>query len=383
MPVQRLIDAMEEIAPARYAEPWDNVGLLLGDPAAPLSGSILLTIDLTERVLEEAVEAGASAIIAYHPPIWVPLKRLTTGDTRQRMLLTCAARGIAIYSPHTALDAAPGGVTDWLCEALSASDEPGRIAGDCRALEPHARLTPTQELKLVTFVPPDHADALRSALATAGAGIIGAYTQCSFNVPGSGTFFGDEDTTPAVGERGRLEQVAEIRLEMVCSRAALPIAIETLRRFHPYEEPAVDVYELVASPERSVGAGRRVTLDQPATLRELGERMKERVGCPVVKLAAAGSADSDAQVRMVGVCPGAGASLAPAAARENCEAFVTGEMKHHEVLEHVQAGMSILLGGHTATERGYLPRLAERLRAALPGAQVAVSARDRSPLIPL
>lgn len=381
MRVQNLIEAMERIAPARYAEPWDNVGLLVGDPEAALKGPVVLTIDLTERVLAEAVDAQAAAIVAYHPPIWAPLKRLTKSDARQRIILECAARSIAIYSPHTALDAAPGGVTDWLCEALSASDEPGRIAGDCRALQPHTRASAEQELKIVTFVPPDSADALRSALATAGAGIIGEYTQCSFNVQGSGTFFGSDSAAPVVGERGRLERVVEIRIEMVCSRAALPIAMETLRRFHPYEEPAVDVYELLPRPERSVGAGRRVTLDQPATLRQLGERMKERVGCTMVKLAAVD--DPDAEVRMVGVCPGAGASLAPAAAGEHCEAFVTGEMKHHEVLEQLHGGMSILLGGHTSTERGYLPRLAKRLGEDLDGARVQVSERDRSPLIPV
>jgi len=381
MRVQSLIDAMEQVAPARYAEPWDNVGLLVGDPEAPLKGPILLTIDLTERVLEEAVLARAAAIVAYHPPIFAPLKRLTRDDARQRIVLTCAARNIAIYSPHTALDAAPGGVTDWLCECLSASDEPGRIAGDCRALQPHIRTDAGQELKIVTFVPPDHADALRSALATAGAGIIGDYTQCSFTMQGSGTFFGADSTTPAIGERGRLERIVEIRIEMVCSKAALPIAMETLRRFHPYEEPAVDVYELLPRPERSVGAGRRVTLDQPATLRQLGERMKDRVGCAMVKLAAV--EDPDAEVRMVGVCPGAGASLAPAAAAEHCEAFVTGEMKHHEVMEQLHGGMSILLGGHTSTERGYLPRLAHRLTDHLDGATVQVSDRDRSPLIPV
>ncbi|MFG0284842.1 MAG: Nif3-like dinuclear metal center hexameric protein [Phycisphaerales bacterium JB039] len=381
MRVQDLMDVMEQIAPSRYAESWDNTGLVLGDPEVPVTGPIVLAIDLSAQVLEEAVAKRASAMVVYHPPIWTPLKRMTTLDARQRLLLTCAARNIALYSPHTALDAAPGGVTDWLCEALSGSDTPGRIAGDCRALLPHTGLEPSQELKIVTFVPPDHADAVRSALATAGAGMIGQYTQCSFNLQGSGTFFGSDESSPVVGERGRLERIVEIRMEMVCSRAALPIALETLRRFHPYEEPAIDVYELIARPERSGGAGRRITLDRPATLRELGQRMKDRIGCAMVKLAAV--ADPDAEVRMVGVCPGAGASLAEPAARESCEAFVTGEMKHHEVLASVNRGVSILLGGHTATERGYLPRLRDRLAAALPQARIEVSEQDRSPLIPV
>src|SRR5262249_16907459 len=156
---------------------------------------------------------------------------------------------------------------------------------------------------------------------------------------------GDE-SSPTVGAKGRLESVAEHRLEMVCSRAALPLAIETLRRFHPYEEPAVDVYELVARPQRQGGPGRRLTLDQPAAMPELCVRLKRHLGITMVKLARAGE---DRPVKRIGVCAGSGSDLATLARAEGCEIYVTGEMTHHEVLAQLNEGMSVILAGHTNT----------------------------------
>jgi dinuclear metal center YbgI/SA1388 family protein len=375
MNIADLVQAMERVAPRRYAQSWDNVGLLLGDARAPLAGPVLLAIDMTEAVVDEA--GAGSVIVAYHPPVWAPLKRITAEDPKQRVLLTAARQGIAVYSPHTSLDAVPGGITDWLCEGLSGGEE-GKVAGDLRALEPHHCLDEHQEVKLVTFVPEGEADRLRNALASAGAGIIGAYTVCSFGVRGTGTFFGEEGTNPAVGRSGRLERAEELRLEMVCSRAALPLAMETLAEFHPYEEPAVDVYELLPRPVRRAGAGRRVVLDRPATITELADRLKGHLGVPVVKIAP--SRAEGEPLTHVGVCPGAGSSLAGPAMRAGCEVFVTGEMKHHEVLEAVQHGMGIILAGHTNTERGYLPRLARSLGEHLPGVEVRVSKTDRTPI---
>ncbi|MFN0132836.1 MAG: Nif3-like dinuclear metal center hexameric protein [Phycisphaerales bacterium] len=389
MLVSDLVRAMESIAPLHLAEPWDNVGLLVGSADRRVAGPILLTIDLTECVLAEAVRARASAIVAYHPPLWEPIKRITSATPRGRVLLGAIEAGIAIYSPHTALDATAGGVTDWLCEGLSGGaasggGDEGKIAGDCRALMPHVARDQTQEVKIVTFVPESAADELRSALATAGAGIIGGYQVCSFATPGTGTFFGSDGTTPTVGQAGRLERTPELRLEMVCSKAALPLALETLRRFHPYEEPAVDVYELLGRPERSKGPGRRLVLDQPATLSTLAERLKAFLSIPVVNVARAGGAgESDLPVTTIGVVPGSGASMAAAARADGCEVFVTGEMKHHELLDALNAGTSVILAGHTNTERGYLPRLARRLSATLPDARVVVSQLDRSPRVPV
>lgn len=376
MNVQDLVKAVESIAPPQYAEPWDRVGLQVGDRDRIMDGPVILTIDFTERVLAEAIGRSASAVIAYHPPIWDPLKRITVDTPRQRIILRAIEAGLAIYSPHTALDAVPGGVTDWLCEGLSGGE--GRIAGDCRALISHQERASTQEAKIVTFVPEKDADQVRAALASAGAGIIGRYQLCSFSAMGTGTFFGEEGASPHTGEPGRLERISEVRLEMVCSTSALPLALETVRRLHPYEAPAIDVYELLAQPHRGSGPGRRLVLDRPATLADLATRLKSFLGHARVRVAAVGE---DQPLTHVGVCPGSGAALSPAAAREGCKVYVTGEMSHHDVLGAMHAGMSVIVAGHTNTERGYLPRLAEKLRGMVPGVKFEIAAEDRDPLV--
>jgi putative NIF3 family GTP cyclohydrolase 1 type 2 len=169
---------------------------------------------------------------------------------------------------------------------------------------------------------------------------------------------------------------------MVCSRSALPLAIESLRQFHPYEEPAIDVYELVAQPDRRIGAGRRLHLDQPATLADLAERLKKHLNISAVNIA---DPDNNPKrlITTLGVVPGSGASLIPAALRVGCELFVTGEAKHHEMMDALASNVSLLLAGHTNTERGYLPRLAAKLREQLPRASVLIAASDASPRIPV
>lgn len=373
MKVDDLSHAMERIAPSHYAEDWDNVGLLVGSPDREIDGPILLTIDMTEQVVDEAARMRCAAIIAYHPPLFKPFKRLVASCGRERVILRAIESRIAIYSPHTALDSAPGGMTDWLADGLL--DRKGIVKADRRALRPRIERPFHQQVKIVTFLPEDKVDDLRAALATAGAGRIGNYEVCSFSSHGTGTFQGNDVSKPAVGAPGRLERVHEVRLEMVSSEKALPLAITTLRQFHPYEEPAIDVYPLFGKPLRLAGVGRRLVLDQPASIDKLADRIKTHLGIPTVKVALA----NDKPITHVGVVPGAGAEIAPLALADGCQAFLTGEMKHHEVLPMLEAGMSVILAGHTNTERGYLPRLAERLTAEMPGVTFNVSRTDRSP----
>lgn len=369
---------MERLAPLRYAEEWDNAGLIIGSEDRALDGPVLLAIDMTEAVVEEAVRLKCSAVLAYHPPIFHPLKRLTAATGRERVVLRAAQANLAVYSPHTAIDSAPGGMTDWLADGLL--DRKGMVKADRRALRARLERGATQEVKVVTFLPADKADDVRSALASAGAGIIGKYELCSFSTPGTGTFFGTEGAKPAAGSPGRLERVSEVRLEMVCSKKALALALATLREFHPYEEPAVDVYELLGKPARETGAGRRLVLDQPASIERLADRLKTHLGISAVKIAAAAGRENE-PITFVGVCPGAGAELAPDALADGCQVYVTGEMKHHEVLPMLEGGMSVILAGHTNTERGYLARLAERLGEEMKGVKFVVSKEDKSPFV--
>jgi dinuclear metal center YbgI/SA1388 family protein len=308
--------------------------------------------------------------VAYHPPIFKPISRLTAERPRGAVLLRALRAGMLVYSPHTALDAAADGLTDWLAEAVG--------AGDVRALTPSAE--PGERLKIVTFAPADAVERLRHALATAGAGRIGGYELCSFAAEGTGTFMGGAGTNPALGASGRFEQVWEVRLEMICPARAAALAVDTLRAMHPYEEPAIDVYPLRPLPMRAAGAGRRVMLDRPATLGALVDRVRAHLGVERLKFASPWEHEPERPVRAVGLCAGAGEELVPSAAENGCEVFVTGEMRHHEIMAALDRGMAVILAGHTSTERGYLPRLAQRLGRLAPGLRFAVSSADRTPI---
>jgi len=361
--------ALESFAPPSLSESWDNVGLLVGADGWSAE-RVLLTIDLTERVLEEAIAARVGLVITYHPPIFAPLKRITDAPGKERIVLGAARAGIAIHCPHTALDACAGGVNDWLAEGL------GR--GDVRALGPHEALPPSQACKIVTFAPADAVDRIRRALSTVGAGKIGEYELCSFETAGEGTFLPGERARPVVGRPGQLERVREVRLEMVCPVEALGLASATLRQFHPYEEPPMEIYQLRAHPSRNVGIGRRLVLDQPVPLAELVGRVKSHLGVPHVLLSEGRGTCDD--IAVIGICAGSGGALLETALAQGCRCYFSGEMGHHDVLKAHERGCAVILAGHTNTERGYLGRLKDRLVSAVPGTEFLLSGEDREPL---
>src|SRR5688572_22484521 len=252
MELRKVIDALEEIAPTRYAEAWDNVGLLVGDPRQAVSRAICC-IDYTPAVAAEAAKERCDLVIAYHPPIFDAIKRLVASDTN--VVFDAIRRGVAVYSPHTALDVADGGTNDMLADAIGITSE---SRGPLRLIEPKA-----SQYKLVTFVPEKDVDRVAQSLFAAGAGRIGNYTQCSFRSPGTGTFFGEEGATnPTVGRSGKLEQAAEVRIETVMPIARLAEVLAALRASHPYEEPAFDLVQLATPPEK-IGQGRFGELAAP------------------------------------------------------------------------------------------------------------------------
>lgn len=359
--------ALDRISPFRLAEDWDNVGVLLATSRTHLK-KVMLTIDLTEPVLEEALAGGAEGVIAYHPPIFSPIKRLADRDRTERVLRRAAAADLWIASPHTALDAAAGGLNDWLVRGLG--------EGVIKPLVHATDARPDQAYKILTYIPVASVDVVRIAMAEAGAGRIGEYTHCSCTVSAVGTFLGGDASNPVVGRRGRLESVEEGRLEMVCGESALPAAIAALRESHPYEEPPIKIHRLEAEPLAGVGQGRVIELDRPIPIAELASRCRSRLQVDSLELADAGRR----RVKRIGVCAGSGGSLVESAAAAGCDAFLTGEMSHHQVLDANERGVAILLAGHTNTERPYLPVLARRLRKAVPALTVAISRRDRHPL---
>jgi dinuclear metal center YbgI/SA1388 family protein len=358
MKVADLVRAMEAIAPTAYAEDWDNVGLLAGDPGARL-GRVLVTIDCTPAVVEEAATSGCEAIVSYHPPLLKAVTRVVAGQ----VLFDLVRRGIALYSPHTALDAAPGGTNDALADAVGLADR-----APIRAFAKDA------EYKLATFVPAEALAKVSDALFAAGAGRIGDYRSCSFRTPGTGTFFGEEGANPAVGSAGKLETVDEVRLETVVPIGRVGDVVRALRAAHPYEEPAFDLARL-ATPPSARGMGRIGSL--PAVDRaELVARVKERLG--VGHLLVAGP--TTGPVTRAAVCAGATGDLLESAIRQGAQVIVAGETRHHDALRAATAGVTVMCALHSNSERITMPPLAKRLAAAL-GIDVTVSVLDRDPFV--
>ncbi len=358
MNVGDLVRTLETIAPTRFAATWDNVGLLVGDEASPLS-RVLLAIDCTAEVLEEARRTRSEAIVSYHPPIFEAAKRFVAGSVG----FDAARSGVAIHSPHTAFDVADGGTNDVLADVVSMAErEP------LRPLEPR-----DADLKLVTFVPASNLDAVARAVFGAGAGRIGKYSSCAFRVPGVGTFFGGEGTHPVVGQSGRLEESPELRFETVVPIVRVGDVLHALRGAHPYEEPAFDLVRLAAVPSR-VGMGRVGRIDG-ASVASLVARVKEALGIRHVLVAG----PIDRQVSRVAVCAGSGGDLLADAIASGAQLFLTGELRHHDALRASAAGLTVVCVLHSTSERVALGALERRLAEQLPGVSVERSGVDRDP----
>lgn len=361
MLLREILPHLDEIAPLRFAESWDNVGLIAGDPAAEVSRA-LLTIDCTHAVLDEAAKRGASLVVAYHPPLFDAIKAIPASGLLHRAIRD----GVALYSPHTAFDVAAGGTNDLLADVLGLGER-----APLKVTAPRET-----QCKLVTFVPEEAVDAVAQAVFEAGAGWIGNYSACSFRSEGTGTFFGEAGASPKVGEAGKLERVGEIKLETVMPLSRQEVVIAALRRAHPYEEPAFDLVRLVARPE-GVGIGRFGTLGQATGRGELIERVKKGLGVSAVLVAG----PTEGEVTRVAVCAGAGRGLLSDALAKKTELYLTGELPHHDALKAAAAGMTVVCALHSNSERKALDRMKERLERAAVGLAVDISEADRDPFV--
>jgi len=364
--VSDVVAALFERAPAGLAEAWDNVGLIVGRAEAPVRRCLLAT-DAAPAVVEEAAARGAQAVVAHHPPFIEPLKRVRGSDYGGEVALRAARHGIALIAMHTNLDAAPGG----LCDALA------RRIG-LEAIEPLGERSGRGPVKFVVFVPAQHADAVRQAMAEAGAGRVGDYEACSFAARGTGTFRPLRGAKPHKGKVGRLERVEELRLEALVPRHRAAEVVAAAIRAHPYEQVAYDLIPL--ENESPAALGRIGRLDSPLTLGGLARRARERLGAANVVMAGG----RRARVARVAVGPGGAGFLAQPAAAAGAQALLVGEIRHHEVLAARALGLGVIAAGHHATERLAVGIFREALRAAF-GSRVRslLSRADAEPLAPL
>jgi dinuclear metal center YbgI/SA1388 family protein len=358
MPVvlSRLLTVLEGIAPLAYAEDWDNVGLLI-DPAGTAAISVsrlLLTIDLTPTVMNEAAERRADMIVAYHPPIFKGVRRLRQSTPSERVIMQAVRSGLPVYSPHTAVDAAPGGVNDWLAQGLGPSLSEPLVQATHRAS--------ADECRVGIVINPDEIHELqRSLVEELGVARIAHTGMRWVDVSG--------------------HEHEDRRLEFVVKKSALTRVATVMSHIRPAPDWVWDVLPLVDKPHLGAGMGRSVRLQDALKLDEIVAALKKHLRLEKLWVATSERHErGDHQIERVAVCAGAGGSLF-----ENStgyDLYVTGEMRHHQVREKVAAGSSVIVCGHTNTERGYLPHLAQRIDRDCHGEiKVMVSKRDRDPLV--
>lgn len=362
MQLADLIVVLESLAPPHLAESWDNTGLLLGETTADVT-RVLTCLTLTPDVAQEAVSAGAQLVVSHHPLMFKPIQRITTATAEGRTLWNLAIHGIAVYSPHTAWDSAPQGINQQIADLLELKD-----------ITPLRRMPSPAQFKLITSLPASNLEAVQQALWQAGCGVIGDYRNCSFTFPGTGTFQGSAASHPTIGTAGNFEQVEEIRLEIVCPRTRLAAALSALRTAHVYEEPAIDVIPLESLPGAS-GAGRAGTLSAPCTLRELVAQVRALLSATSLQIVG----DPDSPLTRVGIACGSAAEFWKDARAAGCQVLLTGEARFHTGLEVRDAGMSLIVAGHYATERFAMTRLAELLTEACPSLIATTSAVEHDP----
>lgn len=361
--VAAVTEFLQQIAPLELAADWDNVGLLLGDSAAPVA-RLMTCLTVTPEVAAEAIAARADLIITHHPIFFRPTKRLVATAPDGRMLWSLARAGIAVYSPHTALDNAQGGINDLIARRLGLTE-----------VGPLRSQTGPGHCKVVVFVPESDLQKVSDAMFAAGAGHIGQYGECSFRLAGTGTFFGSEAANPTVGQKGRREEVSEWRLEVLCPEADLARVIAALRKAHSYEEPAFDIYPLRSEPSR-IGSGRIGVLPEPASLGALAQTVKSSLGASLVQVAG----EPSQAVRRVAVVCGAGGDFLSDAALHKADVLVTGEVRFHDCLAARALNLALMLPGHYASERCGIEDLAERLSKHFPGLEIWASRSERDPL---
>ena len=347
MRVKDIIKELERLAPPSLKEDWDNVGLQLGDPNAEVC-RVLLALTPSLAVVEEAVRRQVDLIVSHHPFIFKGVKSLRTDTAIGRMSQLCLKHDIAIYAAHTNLDIARGGVNDVLAGRLGLVDVEGLV-----------ETAATPRYKVVTFVPADAAETVKKAMFAAGGGSQGAYSACAWSVKGTGQFRPEEGAHPALGHIGDVAEVEEVRLEMLVDSARLTDVLQALHSAHPYEEPAIDVLNNLASVEReSLGRIGRLPVAKPFA--EWLDEVKEALALPV--LAYAGP--TDGMVARVALCGGSATEFLSSAKARGADVYVTGDMKYHDAQQAVELGIPMLDVSHFAGERPVLDKLAAVFTAA-------------------
>ncbi|HEX9206362.1 MAG TPA: Nif3-like dinuclear metal center hexameric protein [Candidatus Deferrimicrobiaceae bacterium] len=344
--------ALDDHFPFAHRADWDNVGILVGDPGAPVR-SVLVALDATPAVLSALRRRPADLLVTHHPVVFRPLPAIRPDRPEAAAAYALLRAGVAAISAHTNADVAPRGVSHAMARRLG-----------LRGIRPLIPGEPSSDAcKVVVFVPGSHADAVLAAAAGAGAARIGDYQRCSFRSEGTGTFLPREGADPYLGAAGREERVPEVRLETVAAGSLLPAVLRAVRAAHPYEEPAIDVVPLRGAALGG-GVGAVGDLPGPEPLAGALERVRRALRPSWIRVAG----PRRKTVRRVAIVGGSGAEFAGAAREAGADLYVTGDVKYHQALEAEAAGMPVADIGHGSGERWILPEFRRILRARFPGA---------------
>ena len=361
MLIKDIISALEELAPLQYAEDFDNVGLLTGSPEWEATGA-LVTLDTLEEVVDEAIEKNCNLIVSFHPIIFSGLKRLTGANYVERAVLKAIKNDIAIYAIHTALDNHFRGVNDRICEELN--------------LVNRKILVPQQNTikKLLTFVPKADAGKVREALFAAGAGSIGNYDHCSFNLNGSGSFKGNEDSNPVIGEKGKTHFEEETQIGVTFPKHLERGVLKALFESHPYEEVAYEVTSL-ENVNQHIGIGMVGELKQPMEESEFLSLVKQNFGPGCIRH----SALLGKKIKKVAVLGGSGSFAIKNAKSAGADIFLTADLKYHDFY---QAEGKLVLAdiGHYESEQYTKNLLGSYLNKKFANFAVVLTNTDTNPI---
>lgn len=313
--IQQIIQVLEAWAHPSLQESYDNAGLITGDRQTVCSG-VLITLDCTEAIIDEAVEKGCNLVIAHHPPIFKGLKRLTGRTYVERTIIRAIRMGVAIYAIHTNLDNVITGVNRKIADRLNLQD--------LQILDPKREVLQS----LTFFVPKENTQEVLNALYAAGAGQVGNYSHCSFRSAGTGTFRPNEAANPAIGEAGQDEEVGENRVEVIFPAYLASKVLEAMRQAHPYEEVAYFMHRL-ENTHQEYGAGMLGKLKESMPALEFLAFVKEQMQTDCIRYTALG----DKPVKTIALCGGAGSSLLPKAKAAGADVFITADFKYHEFFD--------------------------------------------------
>ena len=345
--VHQVLEALEDIAPPRFAFDFDKVGLQVGDAQQQVAKAVV-SLDRSLAAADYAASQGAQLLVAHHPLIFRPIESVSTRGHVGKTILKLAQSNISFIAAHTNWDSAVGGVNDALCEIFKLTN-----------VRPFGTAAEVDQLKLVFFCPAENADDVIDACSNAGAGQIGLYQRCAFTHSGTGTFVGTEKANPMIGEKGRIEHVPEVRVEMVVRADHQRAVTRALIRTHPYEQPAYDLFELRPLKEQS--AGRIGNITRWIKFSEFAQVLEKTLGTKCLCWG-----DPSREIRNIAFVGGAADDEWRTAQREEADVLVTGEVKQHNALEASESGFALVAAGHYATEQPGVVALCERLKKAVP-----------------